>query len=518
MRILLGIPPLHPPRKAGTIALAALLVALPANTKAQQPPVIPVAHKEALQPAVRINGVQTVRSLAEWPGVSITANRESHVVMFAVTRGRHDIPLQVLSPRRPRLDTRVREGRTVQARPLGRREMLHLVNFGEAPLVVAFASTVKPDLDQFQFGPEWADDLLLDTLVSSQEELLEVLGRTVFGPDAEFSVAVATAPNPTPLSRYAESWYFDNMCAGYSSYYGRRSALGWFGGVMINDFMLAREPGWAFQGYGSFLSSLGAFSMFPGGLFSMVASVTMGTQFCRDYRIAWAPIIAPVIPPPRIPSDSVTVPSDSGNGTPGTPGASGAGARHAQQMRGLRAERSENPGGRFEASAWRRGETGSNKRFPAVMAEERPWNVTRALPSQWTGTSANATARERAWQRNADRSVDHRTDRNTDRNTDRVYDRSDRDRAFDRNGRSRFPSAAHGEPRAASPTRGREFPNRGTAETTGTEGRESGRREAPPQRAEPAPPPARADGAIIPPSPTGQSAGQSAGQPASRQN
>ena len=313
------------------------------------------------------------------------------------------------------------------------------MNYGEAPLVGAFASSVKPNLDPFRWGPEWATDLRLDTLAMSQEEMVDILGKTVFGADAEFSVAVATASNPTPLSRYAESWYFDNGCTGYTNYYRRSSALGWFGASMLDDPLMDRYGMWGLgiSPYGSFGLAYGVPYMFHGAMFSLIAPITLGNQVCTGYRVAWWPTIAPPVRPPA-PVDSVTVPPGDTTTVPTPQSVRSADQRDALNERTRRAERGDIPTN-FEPSAWRRGETGNARRFPGVIAEERPWNANRALPSRspWGGT--DAAARE-GMRRSSDR------------------ERSQRANGQESAHAARNASTSANPRRAESPTRGRNSP------------------------------------------------------------
>lgn len=432
-----------------------LTVTVAATPLGAQVPVTPVSHNEHAVPQLRIFGVNDVMSLAQWPGISIKVDEESHVVMFAVTRGRRDVPIQVLSPRRPGLETRIRAGRTIQARGLDRRELLHLVNYGEAPLVVAFASRSRPDLHQFRFGPDWADDLLLDTLVTSQEEMVEVIGKTIFGQDAEFSVAVATAPNPTPLSRYAESWYFDNGCTGQSSYYWRRSALGWFGGSsLFNDIdpLIQSAFGSAFGG-SPFGFGVGMPAMFYGSMVSLIAPITIGGRLCTGYRVAWWPNVLP--PRPTAPVDSVVPPVDtSRTGVPAVPTSRAADDDLAMRSPSIPASA---PTAAFEPSAWRRGETGNARRFPSVVAEDRPWSSTRTLP---TRSSGSAFVSERA----GDAAGLEARRRNEERQYDRTEWNRNRGAAGNGGAQTSGTTSESSAPRGASPTRGREFPT--TSPTT----------------------------------------------------
>ncbi|WP_373063231.1 hypothetical protein, partial [Gemmatimonas sp.] len=54
-------------------------------------------------------------------------------------------------------------------------EALHLLSYGESPLIVAFASSVKPELAAFKAGARWGQDLLMDTLAGNDQQMVEIL-------------------------------------------------------------------------------------------------------------------------------------------------------------------------------------------------------------------------------------------------------------------------------------------------------------------------------------------------------
>ncbi|MEN9507996.1 MAG: hypothetical protein RLZZ621_559, partial [Gemmatimonadota bacterium] len=111
-------------------------------------------------PQLSLSGTANVRTLAQWPGLSLTVARDAYVAVFAVTRGRRELPLQVLAPRNPSDKGMVKAGQRLRVRQLAKDELLHLVNWGEAPVVVAFASTVRPNMSAFDGGKDtWARDL-----------------------------------------------------------------------------------------------------------------------------------------------------------------------------------------------------------------------------------------------------------------------------------------------------------------------------------------------------------------------
>lgn len=362
-------------------------------------------------PRITMHGVSTVRSLSAWPGFSLSVDRDAYVTVFAVTRGRRDFPLQVLSPTRPADNGRLKANQRVRVRNLESRELLHLVNYGEAPVVVGFASSIKPDLTPFADGKRWGDDLLMDTLAVDQQDMVNILGKTIFGPDAEYDVVVSAAADPTPVTRAANAWAFDDECAGHSARWTRRhgfDGLGFYSDADDIDPLVRRALGSGLFSQAPVGWALGLPLVLPdGGRFSFVAPIEIGGRLCTGYRVAWWPSqpqpvnVNPVVYPvadstlapdlaspvdrlPRYPRGGDVVGLDS--------------ASRRDPSRPYGRESGSPVGNRttVEPSAWRRGETGSERRFPGVDADGgRPWSRTRTLPGQgdtWVGAGDRAAA------------------------------------------------------------------------------------------------------------------------------
>jgi hypothetical protein len=344
-------------------------------------------------PQITMHGVSTVRSLSAWPGFSLSVDRDAYVTVFAVTRGRRDLPIQVLSPTRPGESGRVKGGQRVRVRNLENREVLHLVNYGEAPVVVGFASSIKPDLSQFADGKRWGNDLLMDTLAVDQQDMVNILGKTIFGPDAQYDVVVSSTSDPMPLSRSADAWAFHDECMGISQRWTRRygiDGLGFYQDGTDIDPLVRRAFGAGTYGQMPFGWALGVPLTLPnGGQFSIVAPIELGGRVCTGYRVAWWPSqpmpvsqMPVAIPPRDTTADTTTIDSPLDR----LP-------RYPRPDRGMDIDPTFRPRGEpadrvprepaWEASAWRRGETGSERRFPGVSAERgRPWSNTRTLPGQ----------------------------------------------------------------------------------------------------------------------------------------
>lgn len=340
-------------------------------------------------PQLSLSGTSNVRALAQWPGVSLTVDRDAFVAVFAVTRGRREFPLQILAPQNPSAKGFVKAGERLRVRQLAKDEMLHLVNWGEAPVIVAFASTVRPDLSAYVGGRnQWGRDLLLDTAATTQQELVDVLGKSIFGRDAQYDVVVSTASTPTPLSRYADVWAFDNSCLGEASRWTRFSGYAGYGlyGWMDLDPIVRVA-----MGSGSIFMPWGWSSGLPITLFSGVGQVSSQYSIepvtyggCREYRVAWWPqMVYPTDQRPRWPMDSTSAagPEALPSPLPRAPRYPAAGTGLQVDPRSVARDGDmENPVYRSptfpgdDRSAWRRGETPSAQRFPAVMADERPWS------------------------------------------------------------------------------------------------------------------------------------------------
>lgn len=168
-------------------------------------------------PHITVLGISTVRSSSDWPGVSLSVDRDAYVTVFAVTRGRVDFPLQVLSPTRPGDDGRLRAGKEVPVRQLGRRELLHLVNEGAAPVVVAFASLEKPDLSRFAIGKRWGPDLQIDSAAVDPRDMVDLLGMLVFGRNGAYDVMVSPVGDLVPQRRTADPFTFFDECRAFAN-------------------------------------------------------------------------------------------------------------------------------------------------------------------------------------------------------------------------------------------------------------------------------------------------------------
>jgi len=152
-------------------------------------------------PQVTIKAVSAVTSLSNWPGLSLSVDKDAYVTVFAVTRTNGSaLPIQVLSPARPNSAGRIKAGKSVTPRLLLGDEALHLLSYGESPLIVAFASTVKPELSAFQAGGRWGRDLLMDTLAGNDQQMVEILAKTIYAAGVPFD-AVVSAPSTIPSAR-----------------------------------------------------------------------------------------------------------------------------------------------------------------------------------------------------------------------------------------------------------------------------------------------------------------------------
>ena len=162
-------------------------------------------------PQVTVKGISAVTSLANWPGLQLSVNKDAYVTVFAVTRTKGSaLPIQILSPGRPDDTGKLKAGKTVAARRLLGDEAMHLLNYGESPLIVAIASAVKPELSAFKAGGRWGHDLLLDTLASSEQQLVEILAKTIYAAGVSFDAVVSEPSTITPVPTIAGAFAFQN--------------------------------------------------------------------------------------------------------------------------------------------------------------------------------------------------------------------------------------------------------------------------------------------------------------------
>lgn len=162
-------------------------------------------------PQVTVKGISAVTSLANWPGLQLSVNKDAYVTVFAVTRTKGSaLPLQILSPGRPGDTGKLKAGKTVAARRLLGDEAMHLLNYGESPLIVAIASAVKPELSAFTAGGRWGHDLLLDTLAGSEQQMVEILAKTIYATGVPFDAVVSEPSSITPVPTMAGAFAFQN--------------------------------------------------------------------------------------------------------------------------------------------------------------------------------------------------------------------------------------------------------------------------------------------------------------------
>ena len=236
---------------------------------------------------------RNVSKLSAWPGTTITVDRDAWVAAFAVTRGARSLPLQVLFPTAPGKAAFVKAGQQVPLRRLDNREALHLVNFGEAPVVVVFASAVAPDLSAFIDGGRWGHDLLLGNAVADQLGMVELLGTTVFGYTTPYSVEVRSTAEPAPAAPRATSWSFDNSCTGSASGWIRKvgpDGAGLYGNWDDVDPAVRIMAGQSTPtGFALRFGNNTPVEVKGGGRVGVLPPVAVGASACRGYRVAWWP-------------------------------------------------------------------------------------------------------------------------------------------------------------------------------------------------------------------------------------
>lgn len=267
-----------------------------------------------------------VTRLSTWPGAYITVDRDAWVAAFAVTRGSRTLPVQVLSPVKPGKAGLVKAGARVPLRQIANGEALHLVNFGEAPVVVVFASSQRPDLSAFADGARWAPDVMLGNAVMSQEDMVELIGNTIFGYSASYSVTVSNAAEPKPTTRTASSWVFGEDCDQVVGYVRRISPSG--SGILAAwtaiDPVVRNQIGqWNQQIDNLLLGTSVPVTIKGGSRVSVEAPQRVSPTACRGYQVAWWPKVdmplradslrqPGVVGEPRYPDVSVPVGSVPG--------------------------------------------------------------------------------------------------------------------------------------------------------------------------------------------------------------
>jgi len=267
--------------------LAGVIALLGASTLSAQASLTP-----APRASIQMRG--GVSRLSAWPGASVTVDRDAWVAAFAVTRGSRTLPVQVLSPIKPGKAGWVKAGAKVPLRQVANGEALHLVNYGEAPVVVVFASSQRPDLSAFADGARWAPDVMLGNAVMSQEEMVELLGSTIFGYSAEYSVAVSNAAEPKPITRTASNWVFGVGCDEVIAYERSLSPNG--RSILVAssniDPLIRNQLGQTTPQAQLLRESNNVPAELKGGIRATVERAQrVSPTACRGYQVAWWPKI-----------------------------------------------------------------------------------------------------------------------------------------------------------------------------------------------------------------------------------
>jgi hypothetical protein len=204
------------PRRFGLLAaVASLTVSGTLLAQGAAPKSAPVEGT----PQVTVTGVTAVTSLANWPGLSLSVNKDAYVTVFAVTRTKGAaLPIQILSPAKPADAGKLRAGRTVKPRRLLGDEAMHLLNYGDSPLIVAIASSVKPELAAFKVGGSWGHDLLMDTLATSEQQMVEILAKTIYAAGVPFDAVISKPSEISPVPVVSGAFAFGNGPVTVSRY------------------------------------------------------------------------------------------------------------------------------------------------------------------------------------------------------------------------------------------------------------------------------------------------------------
>lgn len=245
------------------------------------------------QPAVSVSARHGAPSLKTWPGVEVQATGDAWITAFAVSRGQHALPIQVLTPGQPGKAALVKAGARVPVRRLDNAEMLHLVNYGQEPVLVVFSSTQPPDLSAFAAGKRWGRDLMIDTLINDQREMVDLLGKTLYGEDGQYQVVVRGTREPAPRTPRATRWAFANGCTDAATSWVRRTGpdgLGLYGSWEDVDPLVRNLAGQSTAAGQELRQANGAPITLKGGARASILppAALVGAE-CRGYRVAWWP-------------------------------------------------------------------------------------------------------------------------------------------------------------------------------------------------------------------------------------
>lgn len=254
-------------------------------------------------PALTVSDRGGVASLKAWPGVDVRTQRDTWVAAFAVSRGKRSLPIQVLTPGKPGKPALLKAGSEVPVRRLDNAEMLHLVNYGQEPVLVVFSSAQPPDLSAFAEGNQWGRDLLIDTLIYNQQEMVDLLGKTLFGVDGEYEVVVRGTREPAPRanrSRGGTQWAFGGGCTEASTSWVRRTGpdgLGLYGSWEGVDPAVRNLAGQSSEIGQMLRAANGAPVTLKGGArVSLLPPTALTSTACQGYRVAWWPRVDDPMP------------------------------------------------------------------------------------------------------------------------------------------------------------------------------------------------------------------------------
>jgi len=252
-------------------------------------------------PALTVSNRGDVRSLKAWPGVNVQVEGDAWVAAFAVSRGRRALPIQVLTPGKPGKATLIKAGTRVPIRRLSNAEMLHLVNYGEEPVLVVFSSTRPPDMSAFAEGARWGRELMIDTLIHDQQDMVDLLGKTLYGDEGQYRVVVRGTREPAPRSKRARQWAFAGGCTDASTSWVRRvgpDGLGLYGSWEDVDPLVRNLAGQSTDDGQALRMANGAPVTLKGGArVSILPPTALTSTTCRGYRVAWWPRVD--VPLPR---------------------------------------------------------------------------------------------------------------------------------------------------------------------------------------------------------------------------
>ena len=134
------------------------------------------------------------------------------------------------------------------SRRLQRDEALHLLNYGATPVIVAFASSVPPELSGFAKGNRWGRDLLVDTVVGDEQQLVELLAKTLYPAGGAFDALISEpgsmAALPMPGGTFAFGFGNEPISAvRYTRGLASQGGMGWLDPIVKTSEVYQRTGG-----------------------------------------------------------------------------------------------------------------------------------------------------------------------------------------------------------------------------------------------------------------------------------